>query len=209
MTDRTPALATARRLAAPVLLGVSFLALAPAPSARAQVAFVPTIGQFPSGVTLPVTPVVSADRRYVRLTLTPQFNALEAINNISVPAAVSSGPGGPGALGGLGGLGGIGGGGGGGAGGGAGLHFFAGMDGVSAPVSGNVDPSLMGFAGMSSGYGSRPMMSPYASADASAVLSGMAVPAARPSLSAGMVEEYAPTPRVKPRPKRTVKAKRR
>ena len=36
-----------------------------------SVAFFPQVTQFPNGVTLFVTPVVSADRRYVRMTLSP------------------------------------------------------------------------------------------------------------------------------------------
>ena len=40
---------------------------------------------FPNGVTLTVTPVVSADRRYVRMTLTPFFNALNGFTTIHVP----------------------------------------------------------------------------------------------------------------------------
>ena len=39
------------------------------------VAFTPQVGFVPNGVTLTVTPVVSADRRYVRMTLSPFFNA--------------------------------------------------------------------------------------------------------------------------------------
>ena len=46
---------------------------------------------FPNGVTLQVTPVVSADRRYVRMTLSPNFNALEGFDTIQVPAAVGGG----------------------------------------------------------------------------------------------------------------------
>lgn len=59
--------------------------------ADAQVAFVPNVASFPNGVTLGVTPVVSADRRYVRMTVNPQFNALEGFDAVSVPAAVSGG----------------------------------------------------------------------------------------------------------------------
>ena len=40
------------------------------------VAFTPQVAQLPTGSTLTVTPVVSADRRYVRLTLSPFFNSL-------------------------------------------------------------------------------------------------------------------------------------
>src|SRR5262249_5071106 len=35
-----------------------------------------------------VTPVVSADRRYVRMTLAPTFTALESFFSVQVPAAV-------------------------------------------------------------------------------------------------------------------------
>jgi type II secretory pathway component GspD/PulD (secretin) len=53
-----------------------------------SVAFLPVPQSFPNGVTLNVTPVVSADRRYVRMTLSPFFTAIESFNSISVPAAV-------------------------------------------------------------------------------------------------------------------------
>jgi type II secretory pathway component GspD/PulD (secretin) len=53
-----------------------------------SVAFFPNVTQFPSGVTLFVTPVVSADRRYVRMTLSPFFIVLEGFDTIQVPAAV-------------------------------------------------------------------------------------------------------------------------
>ena len=42
----------------------------------AAVAYQPNVSQIPIGPTLMVTPVVSADRRYVRLTLAPFFIAL-------------------------------------------------------------------------------------------------------------------------------------
>jgi type II secretory pathway component GspD/PulD (secretin) len=54
----------------------------------AAVAFFPSVGQIPIGVTLTVTPVVSADRRYVRMSLTPFFNALNGFTTIQIPAAV-------------------------------------------------------------------------------------------------------------------------
>jgi type II secretory pathway component GspD/PulD (secretin) len=53
-----------------------------------SVAFVPTPAPLPNGVFLTVTPVVSADRRYVRMTLTPTFNTIEGFTTIQVPAAV-------------------------------------------------------------------------------------------------------------------------
>ncbi len=53
-----------------------------------SVAFIPNPTPFPNGVTLTVTPVVSADRRYVRMTLSPFFTAIEGFDTIQVPAAV-------------------------------------------------------------------------------------------------------------------------
>ena len=82
------------------------------------VGFQPVVGSFPSGTTLTVTPAVTADRRYVRMSVNPFFNDLLGFDTFSVPAAVTGGAGMNGALGGLGGGGGIGGGGAGGAGGG-------------------------------------------------------------------------------------------
>lgn len=55
------------------------------------VAFQPQISQFPDGVQLFVTPVVSADRRYVRMTLSPVFTTLIDFQNFVVPAAVGGG----------------------------------------------------------------------------------------------------------------------
>ena len=40
---------------------------------QGAVAFQPGIGFVPDGATLNVTPVVSADRRYVRLSVNPYF----------------------------------------------------------------------------------------------------------------------------------------
>jgi len=86
-------------------LGIIAL-LAPSVSAQA-VAFQPGVASFPNGVSMSATPVVSADRRYVRLGVTPYFTGLQGFDTFPIPAAV-------------------GGGGFGGAGGGVG---FAGMDG--------------------------------------------------------------------------------
>jgi type II secretory pathway component GspD/PulD (secretin) len=55
------------------------------------VAFQPTVGTLPDGVIMFVTPVVSADRRYVRMTLTPFFQTFIQFDTISVPAAVGGG----------------------------------------------------------------------------------------------------------------------
>ena len=63
-----------------------------------SVAFLPQVAQFPNGITLFTTPVVSADRRYVRMTLAPVFITLNGFDTIQVPAAVGgSGLGGGGA----------------------------------------------------------------------------------------------------------------
>ena len=53
-----------------------------------SVAFVPTPTPLFIGPTLSVVPVVSADRRYVRMSMTPQFNSLNGFTTIQVPAAV-------------------------------------------------------------------------------------------------------------------------
>lgn len=111
----------------------SLAVVAPARPALAQssVAFAPTIGTIPDGVTLSVTPVVSADRRYVRLTnLNPTFIAFDRFDTFTVPAAVSGGGLGLGG-GGLGGLGG-------GLGGGGGFNSV-GLGGTGA-LSGFADP---------------------------------------------------------------------
>jgi hypothetical protein len=111
MTRRTTAILTAAA-GCVALLGGESRALA-----QFGVGFLPIPAPAPDGVVLPVLPVVSADRRYVRLSLTPQFFAFDSFSVVPVPAAVGGGPGGPGALGGLGGGGGAGAGGGGGGGG--------------------------------------------------------------------------------------------
>jgi hypothetical protein len=59
--------------------------------ARAQVAFVPGIGEIPTGATMTVTPAVSADRRYVRLSVNPFFNVLNGFTAIPVFGAVGGG----------------------------------------------------------------------------------------------------------------------
>jgi type II secretory pathway component GspD/PulD (secretin) len=63
------------------------------------VAYTPVIGLIPTGQTLTVTPVVSADRRYVRLTLSPFFNALNSLQTFTFGGAgVGGGFGGSGVL---------------------------------------------------------------------------------------------------------------
>lgn len=177
-------------IALPLLWLLLLLVLAAPATTRAQaVGFMPGVSSFPNGVTLPVTPVVSDDRRYVRLTLAPQFNALEGFDSYSVPAAVSGG----GGAGGLGGLRGLGGGGGGG-------RFAAGMNGVIEP--GAPSGLLAGF----DGYG--PTGPTFASPGPAALLSGYAGPIAPPRLSAFMDDDM-PAPRVRAsRVRRPVRPKR-
>ena len=66
--------------------------LTPSVSAGA-VAFTPQIQQLPDGVQLTVTPVVSADRRYVRLSLAPQFTAVTDLVSQAFPGAAVGGGG--------------------------------------------------------------------------------------------------------------------
>jgi len=53
-----------------------------------SVAFQPSVAALNNGVTLQVTPVVTADRRYVRLSLSPFFQVVNGFTSITVPAAV-------------------------------------------------------------------------------------------------------------------------
>jgi len=63
-----------------------------APSASAQaVAFQPGVASFPNGVSMSTTPVVSVDRRYVRLGVSPFFTGLQGFDTFPVPAAVGGG----------------------------------------------------------------------------------------------------------------------
>jgi hypothetical protein len=182
--------------------------LALASTAKGQaVAFVPIVSSFPSGVTLPVTPVVSADRRYVRMTLNPMFTSLNGFDTVSIPAAVSGGGVGGGGGGGFGGgTGGGGAGAGGFGGGGAGFGgafrsvavpgetYVAGMNGV---VSQDQASALQSYAGPG-----------YHSPDASAMLSGAGGYPAWPQLQASPGYSDAPRSKVSRRPSRTSKTKR-
>jgi hypothetical protein len=96
-----------------LMVGFGFNSVA---NAQSSIAFVPGIGFIPSGATMTVTPAVSADRRYVRLSVQPFFNSLNGFTNFSIPGAVSGGFGGFGGFGGMNGV--VAGGGVGGAGGG-------------------------------------------------------------------------------------------
>ncbi len=61
------------------------------PAAKAQVAYVPEIGLIPTGATLTVTPVVSADRRYVRVGVNAFFNNLNSFQTFSFPGGAVGG----------------------------------------------------------------------------------------------------------------------
>jgi hypothetical protein len=124
------------------------------------VGFIPVIGSFPDGVVMSTTPVVSADRRYVRVGVDAQFTGLVGLTSVNFPAAAAAGGPGNGNLGG-----GFGGGLGGGGGAGGGRFAANGMNGPA--------PQLIAFQGMGS-------------PEASAVLSGVADMRARPMLSASL-----------------------
>lgn len=134
--------------------------------AQGAVAFQPVIGTFPSGSMLSATPVVTADRRYVRfVNLNPQFTTLEGFDNFVVPGAVSGGFGGGFGGGGFGG-GGFGGGfGGGGFGGGGGGGIGFNSIGAGAMGPGQVRGVMQG------GY--NPTGDPFAAAYGQAVDSGL------------------------------------
>jgi hypothetical protein len=93
-------------------------------AARGQIAYTPVVAPLLNGVALNVQPVVSPDRRYVRLTLSPYFNTVNGFTTYSAPVgAVGGGFGGGfgGFGGGLGGFGGFGG----------GFGAYGGMNGVA------------------------------------------------------------------------------
>jgi hypothetical protein len=79
-----------RKVAAVVGM-MGFVLLTVGSRSQAQVAYVPGVGFIPSGQTLTVTPVVSADRRYVRIGVDAFFNALNGFTNISFPSAAVGG----------------------------------------------------------------------------------------------------------------------
>ncbi len=176
-----------------VTFGCLAITLAFGISAKGQIAFAPVVNSFPNGVTLNVTPVVSHDRRYVRMSLNPIFNSLQGFDAYSVPFAVSGqgggGAGGGGGLGGLGGggLGGVGGGG--GAGGGfRSVTFNAGMNGVE---SGGVYPS-----------------SAYASAEVSSILAGNSGYAYPPEFDTEPERNLKPRVKAVKKPSRTARPKK-
>ena len=60
---------------------------------QGAVAYSPQIGFVPNGATLSVTPAVSADRRYVRLSVNPYFNTVNGFTTYTSPLAAVGGGG--------------------------------------------------------------------------------------------------------------------
>ena len=81
------------RVAGMGLAAFALLAVLTAPGrAEAQaVAFAPSVGSIPDGISLSATPVVSADRRYVRIGVSPMFQTINGFQTFPVPAAVGGG----------------------------------------------------------------------------------------------------------------------
>ncbi len=116
---------------------VAALALVVAPGARfesvarGQIAFQPNVSALLNGAALTAAPVVSPDRRYVRMTLSPYFNTVNGFTTYTAQL---------GAVGGAG-FGGVGGGaGGGGLAGMGGVIGGPGMGGPMVPMTGYGDP---------------------------------------------------------------------
>jgi hypothetical protein len=82
---------TAMKRVASYALGLFALIGGLPTAANAQIAYVPEVGLLPTGVTMTVTPVVSADRRYVRLSVNAFFNDLNNIQTISFPGGAVGG----------------------------------------------------------------------------------------------------------------------
>ncbi len=113
--------------------------------AQGAVAFAPQVGSVADGIGMGVTPVVSADRRYVRLSIGVGSSTVDGFQSIGIPAAVGGG-------------GGVAGGGGGG-----GLRsVLTGMNGPIGLGGGTPSPSPMGPDGYVYGYGVDPFGEMYA-----------------------------------------------
>jgi hypothetical protein len=112
-------------------------------------AFTPNIGAAPTGQTMTVTPAVSPDRRYVRLTVVPFFNVVNGFSTFTTPLGAVAGSGGnPG--------GGLGGGGlGGGLGGVGGLRSVGGLDIEGGTLNVGMN-GVIGPAGLDGGVGFAP-----------------------------------------------------
>ena len=76
-----------------VAIGLELAAILGPSPARGQgaVAFAPVPAAIPDGVNLGVTPAVSADRRYVRLSVGIGSQTVTGFSNINVPAAAGNG----------------------------------------------------------------------------------------------------------------------
>ena len=73
----------------PLVAGFALANLSFVAPARAQVAFAPGVGTIPDGVALSAVPAVSADRRYVRLSIGTGFQTVDGFSNIAIPFGVS------------------------------------------------------------------------------------------------------------------------
>jgi len=125
-----------------------------------SVGFQPVITMLPDGISLTVLAVISADRRYVRLSLSPLFSAVTRVDTFQTSsggAGFGGGGGGGGGLGGGGGGfggGGLGGGGGGGFGGGfGGIGGFGGQGGQGGGQGGLGGAGGLGGQGGQAGQG--------------------------------------------------------
>ena len=74
---------------ATVLLGAGLVVVVSPRQVRAQVAFQPNVATLPDGLSLSAVPAVSADRRYVRLSVNPSFQTVDGFQTLGVPFAAS------------------------------------------------------------------------------------------------------------------------
>ena len=122
-----------------ILVGACCVVLAHPGRSQAQaIGFQPGVGVAPDGVAMTAIPAVSADRRYVRVSVDAQFSTIDGFQNIGIPFGVS-GFGGLGSAGAGLGLGGAAGGAAGaglGGGGGAGLRSVGLAMGMDGPLAG-------------------------------------------------------------------------
>jgi hypothetical protein len=81
------------RLGAAMGLVVASAAWSPGVARSQSIAYTPNVSSILDGAALNATPVVSADRRYVRLTLNPYFNTVNGFSTYSAPVAAVSGGG--------------------------------------------------------------------------------------------------------------------
>ena len=126
------------RIAAAPALIVATWAWFEAAASGQVVAFQPQISAILNGSAMQVTPVVSADRRYVRVSVNAYFNTVNGFTTYTAPLGAVSGGGigGGGIGGGGGGQGGLGGGLGGIGGGGGGVGGNGGLAGMGGPIGG-------------------------------------------------------------------------